>query len=245
MPRRFGLQHRIRVVQYNRRTRAWLVAVAYAIVLVTVLIAFALGSNYGARRASMPASTYAFNDSSLAKERLRSRSLEQQVANLQKGTEVDRTAAALLRNEIADARAEVLRLSREMEIYKSLLDGAAPAKGLVMHSFEIQSIDARHYSFRLTLLQRATKHARVQGTAWINILGEMGARHYQISHRELLPGPNKGAGLTLDMVYFQILDGQFELPPHFLPKTVRVTAIIKGRNSQRLDKAVAWAGEVQ
>ena len=208
-------------------------------VVASIGFGFMLGMNYSTR-ASEDGLTVAGNaDPLFERSKQRVAALQQQVATLEKGAEIDHATAVASRTEMARTRAEIVQLRREVSIYESLLDASARTRGLAVHHFEVERRANGQFGYRITLLQRTAKYARIRGDGWINITGLQNGARRTLAHEEVLPVAGSKS-LPLDLVYFQVLEGELSLPAGFQPEQVQFTARITGTRAQRLDQTIDW-----
>jgi len=166
----------------------------------------------------------------------------QQSVNLDKGAEIDAVALAQARKELAQARTRIERLEQESALYQSLIDGSVRTLGLTASNLEISTPDgepARRYRFRLTFIQRAERHAELQGFATLTVLGTQDGKLRKVGLAEL-SGRASDRRLPLKLIYFQTLEGDFSLPDGFDPVSVQVHAETKAGKSQRTDRTFDW-----
>ena len=159
------------------------------------------------------------------------RALEQQVANLQAASGIETAASSQVRSELSHAQAEVDRLSREGELYRSLMDSSVRTRGLTLHQFEIRSAGkAGVFRYQVTFMQRAQKHTELAGKFSLAVKG------VQKGKVVVLPL----AGQPLKLLYFQVLEGEFRLPEGFIPQGVRIVAELAKGRPQRLETTKDW-----
>ena len=162
------------------------------------------------------------------------RVLEQQVANLQAASGIETTASSQVRSELSQAQADVDRLSREGELYRSLMDSSVRTRGLTLHQLELQGAGKPGvFRYRVTFMQRAQKHTEVSGKFSLSVKG------LQKGKIVLLPL----AVQPLKLLYFQVLEGEFRLPEGFSPQGVRIVAELSKGRPQRLETTQDWAVE--
>lgn len=166
--------------------------------------------------------------------------LGQQLVNLRTGAEIDRDAAARVRAEVAAERARVARLELEVALFKSLMDSSVRTSGLALYSFETQPGGRQgSYHYRLTFMQRADKYVELKGFATLEIVGTSGGKERILRLGELSAEPPRGRH-ALQFLYFQVLEGDLELPEGFEPSKVRVHAEATGRKRYTVDRVVEW-----
>ena len=220
---------RVEVLRYDPRRRRFLRILFAACSSLVLILCFWLG-RYSATGDGAGASLGALE----AELRARSdevRILEQQVANLQAAAGIGAAATAQLRSTLSETQASVERLSREGELYRSLMDSSVRTRGLGLHRLEIRrGMLPDTFVYRVTLLQRAQKHVQLAGKIALAVKGVRGGKPASVE----LPSR------SLDMLYFQTLEGEFRLPEGFEARTVRVTAEAGKGKPQKLDSTQDW-----
>jgi len=182
---------RVEVVRFDPRRRR-LIRAAFGLLIATAIaVSFHAGRRSGGDGAGAPIGELE------AELRARSdevRILGQQVSNLQAAAAIGSEATAQLRSTLSETQATVERLSREGELYRSLMDTSVRTKGLTLHRLEIRrGAQPGDFLYRVTLLQRAQKHVQFSGEL---ILVVKGVRDGKPASVELPARP-------LDMLYFQ------------------------------------------
>jgi hypothetical protein len=94
------------------------------------------------------------------------------------------------------------------------------------------------FSYRITLLQRAQHHVELQGTITLSVRGKRKGKAETLSGKYL--GPVGIDRVPLRFLYFQILEGELQIPEGFEPEQIRMMLdIVKGR-PQKLDFVREW-----
>lgn len=220
---------RVEVLRYDPRRRRVMYIITGAASLLALLLSVwigrqsVLGDGAGASLGALEAELRARSDEV--------RILEQQVANLQAAADIGSAATAQLRSTLSETQATVERLSREGELYRSLMDSSVRTRGLTLHRFEVRrGVKPGTFAYKLTLLQRAQKHVQLTGKLSLTVKGVRGDKPASVD----LPVR------SLDMLYFQTLEGDFQLPEGFQARTVRVTAEAGKGRPQKLDSTQDW-----
>ena len=220
---------RVEVLRYDPRRRSM---ARLAIVLGAVLalmVAFWTGRHSVGGEAS--ATSVGELEAELRARADEVRILEQQVANLQAAAGIGSAATAQLRSTLSETQASVERLSREGELYRSLMDTSVRTRGLSLHRLEIRrGATQGSFVYRVTLLQRAQKHVQLIGKLVVTVKGVRGGKPASV---ELPSQP-------LDMLYFQTVEGRFRLPDGFEARTVRVGAEAGKGKPQKIESTQDW-----
>jgi hypothetical protein len=161
-------------------------------------------------------------------------------ANLQAALDVEREASAKVRGELAEAQAAIAQVEQEVDLYRGLLDSSAQQSGLAVHQFEIEQAGAANaYRYRLILVQRTRRYSEIGGTLKLAIRGSAEGVPRVLPLSEV--GIPRGTGsLPLRLMYFQVIEGEFDLPTGFAPKEVLIDAEVTTGRRQRLAVRRDW-----
>jgi hypothetical protein len=174
-------------------------------------------------------------------QQIRADTLEQQLANLERGAAVDRQVIEEVRSALRDARRQGAALQEEITFYKGLMDPGNGVRGLDLRSFELQEgDDAQSFDFKLVVQQVTTQHQLISGYATVTLLGQDSAGRREISLHELSEEVEE-AKIPLRFRYFQAVEGSLSLPSDFEPHQVRLLARSSGRKGQTVEKLVDWS----
>lgn len=220
---------RVEVLRYDpRRRRVQRMALA-GLVGIALLLAFLAGRH--SVNGEGAGATLGELEAALRSRTDEMQILEQQLANLQAAASIGATATAQLRSTLSETQAVVERLSREGELYRSLMDTSVRTRGLTLHRLELRRQGAPSaFQYRVTLLQRAQKHVQLAGKLLLSVKGV----------REGKPASIELPQQSLDMLYFQILEGEFRLPDGFEARTVHLKVEAGKNRPQRLEVTQDW-----
>ena len=217
------------VVKYRpavKRRRLLLVA---ACALASLVMSFVLGQRLATDRHDSMLLRYSQENGRLQQLEAQSAGLRQQLVNLERGAEIDRAALQQMRLEIAEARRKNASLGEEIAFYRDLLDPGPEPAGLIVRELTITPQgDSSRYAIRLVIMQSATQHEMITGTAMVTVTGRDAGGADKTYGLNELSQDFDDARLTLHFKYFQSIDGSLELPPGFSPTAVNVSA----RNSK-------------
>jgi len=171
--------------------------------------------------------------------------LEQQLTNLRKGAEIDAAAAKQARLDVARARSEIARLEQEVSLYQSLIDSSVSTKGLVIHQATVSlshPASPGRYRYRIVLLQRSQRHVELTGMATMSIVGVLEGRERRFDLSQL-GVPEADSLRPLNLIYFQVLEGEIVLPEGLAPHRMIVKAEIKTGKPQKVERSFDWVVE--
>ncbi|MBK6287522.1 MAG: hypothetical protein IPJ33_00595 [Gammaproteobacteria bacterium] len=225
------------------RARILRVLSVLAILVLALVVSYRLGVSAGGNQERIATMECEDAQALLAKHRDELNSLHQQVITLRKGAEIDGAAASEVRSQAAIAQAKIVRLEQEVALFKSITDASIRTKGVALHSFELfAGADDRSFRYRAVFLQRAQKHSTIKGHLTLEVSGTDSGGARTLALKALAPNPEPGptGRLSLDFVYFQMVEGDITLPSGFLPSLVRIRAEVSGARSQRIDRSFEW-----
>jgi len=233
-------QHRMIVVPYRPYMRAFIITVLLLSTIAAVGGSFYLGNYLGTNEqrdaiAERDQLRVAVSEKTAILEKL-----DQQVANLKLGAEVDRKAGEEVRAELTSLKRQVAELEQDITFYRSLMHPTADSKGLTIGSLNILSASApRHYEYKLVVQQLVTEHRVLRGHVEFTIVGREGDSVRRLSLKDI---SNKVSTkrIPLRFKYFQRIEGELVLPTGFEPERIELKAMSTGRNGATVEKKFGW-----
>ncbi|WP_054543426.1 DUF6776 family protein [Aeromonas dhakensis] len=145
-----------------------------------------------------------------------------------------------LQQALKDQEAQVQEQKRQLAFFERIMRPTGEQVGVVIDNLTLQetSIPGR-YHYRLALTQPAKKRELFRGQVQIKVEGSQGDKPRTLGSREL--GMKVGEG-RYALRYFQLLEGNWQLPEGFVPDRVRITIGKDGR--QPTQELLAEWGEV-
>ncbi|MGL6559117.1 DUF6776 family protein [Aeromonas dhakensis] len=145
-----------------------------------------------------------------------------------------------LQQALKDQEAQVQEQKRQLAFFERIMRPTGEQVGVVIDNLTLQetSIPGR-YHYRLALTQPAKKRELFRGQVQIKVEGSQGDKPITLGSREL--GMKVGEG-RYALRYFQLLEGNWQLPEGFVPDRVRITIGKDGR--QPTQELLAEWGEV-
>jgi hypothetical protein len=155
--------------------------------------------------------------------------------------EVGKVANMTAQNTIQQHLQKEVELRREIGFYQKVMAPELKDQGFVIDAFNVEhTLSEEYYRFELVLMQQDAIKSVVKGNVEVIVQGSEKGKPTQISMSELL---GKGAApLTFSFKYFQVVEGEFRLPPDFKPEKVVVKAEIFQFKRKRgdLEKSFSW-----
>lgn len=132
-----------------------------------------------------------------------------------------------LQQALKDQEAQVQEQKRQLAFFERIMRPSGEQVGVVIDNLTLQetSVPGR-YHYRLALTQPAKKRELFRGQVQIKVEGSLANKPKRLSSRDL--GMKVGEG-RYALRYFQLLEGNWQLPEGFIPDRVRVTIAKEGR----------------
>ncbi|EKB27200.1 DUF6776 family protein [Aeromonas dhakensis] len=145
-----------------------------------------------------------------------------------------------LQQALKDQEAQVQEQKRQLAFFERIMRPTGEQVGVVIDNLTLQETSTPgRYHYRLALTQPAKKRELFRGQVQIKVEGSQGDKPRILGSREL--GMKVGEG-RYALRYFQLLEGNWQLPEGFVPDRVRITIGKDGR--QPAQELLAEWGEV-
>lgn len=219
----------------------WLVgAVAIVLMLTAGYLLFDRGMNYASTAlAELDAERAELRDRLTEAQRLNSE-LKQQLAILERSSEIDRRATLEVRNEFAALTAEMLELRKELDFYRGIVSPKDNASGLNIQRFELQStaVEGR-YKFSLMLTQMRRNERYVRGVVEMEVEGVENGHTKILPYSRIVRGDAKS--LKFKFRYFQGFEGEIAIPDEFEAQRVTLRLKPSGKGQPpAIEKTMDW-----
>jgi len=214
----------------GRRYRAWWIGGAWLLsLLLTGLIAGGLA------RHTTPAATEQRQLKTLGKQ---NDDLQQEVANLQRASQVSDIATRSLRKTLSEREEEISGLRADLGFYSRLTGGDAQREGLKVQEVRLQPVANSHaWNLTLSLTQNAKRGDDVTGNATVSVEGLRGDKVVRLEWNAL-GDTSQASGMAFRFKYFQQLHATIVLPADFRPTRLLIAAQPAGDDA--VSRAVAW-----
>ena len=180
------------------------------------------------------------------------RTLGEKVIDLEKGNEALRREIALMKaagrvdsqaygrvaQEIDDLQSQIAELKEQLAFYRGIMAPSEGRNGLQLETVQVRPSD-RERAFRvsLVLIQAGPQNRRVSGSVRAAIVGTgpQGATRVELREQG-----GDGQDLKFQFRYFQILEGDVELPESFAPERIEVRLDPDGKGQESVDVTFPW-----
>lgn len=236
-------QYSLEVVPYRPGYRWGMRILFLALALAAVYGAYLHGASEALRHQSHAITERDQLAAELADSRQQVDELQQEVANLRLGAQVDQAASEDVRNEVITLKAQIAELQEDISFYRGLMSPTAENKGLTIGSLNILSTGVeRHYNYKLVVQQFAANHVMLNGTLNFTIVGRQGELPMNLALKDVSPNITSH-DIRLGFKYFQNIEGELVLPEGFEPLRVEIVAAARGATPARVEKKFGWLAE--
>lgn len=236
-------QYSLRVVKYRPLLWWGLGLLLLLAVAAVVFVSFQFGFMRGMSEKEKALADLARLNSELLNGQTRVKELEQQLANIKLGAEVDRQSNEDVRQEVILLKEQLAQLEEDNSFYRNLMAPTQNKSGLTFGAVEIGDTDVvRNYRYKVVMQQLATNHQLVNGTLKITIFGKLNGFDTSYALHELSSDVS-APDVKLRFKYFQNVEGRLELPEGFEPERIELVARTTGRDSATVEKRFGWLVE--
>lgn len=143
-----------------------------------------------------------------------------------------------LQKTLKDQEAQVQEQKRQLAFFERIMRPTGDQLGVVIDNLSLQETNVPGlFHYRLALTQPAKKRELFRGQVQIRLEGSLGDKSKTLGSREL--GMKVGEG-RYALRYFQLLEGNWQLPEGFIPDRVRISIPKEGRQPAQ-ELLVEWA----
>lgn len=159
--------------------------------------------------------------------------------------EVEQLAAQKSQHVIQDVLEQNNALKRELVFYQKVMAPELESQGVTIESLHIENtLSNNYFRFALVLMQRSKRTGYVKGTTTMQLIGSEGG---QPKRYNLLQLAQNEAKSQFQFKYFDVIEGEIELPEGFTPERVFVQANLLKNNKVdgQLQRTFDWQSLVQ
>jgi predicted RND superfamily exporter protein len=165
------------------------------------------------------------------------KALHEQIAVMKRSQEIDRESYDVVRTDLKQLQEEILELRQEVEFYRGIVSPAERMAGINIQSFKLlPAVEEGLYHFELVLSQVLKNDRYVRGVVKLHLQGVQDGEPQTLDFREITP--NKSVPKDFRFRYFQQMEGDIRMPSDFIPRTVLVEMMPRGRKS--ISKSFPW-----
>ncbi len=149
--------------------------------------------------------------------------MAQELSGLHTNAEVDRQTIEDMRQLVMTQKAQMAASERFLRVYKELLAFPLPEKG--------------HFNFKLVVQKLSTQEADFVGNLEFKVMGEQAGKPAELSLYQISTQATSSS-IPLNLKYFQVLEGELQLPLDFIPKTVEL--VVKTGERTVIETQLEW-----
>ncbi|MCO6411967.1 MAG: hypothetical protein J5I92_04405 [Thiogranum sp.] len=167
-------------------------------------------------------------------------SMREQIAVLQRSSEIDRLASLNVRNEFAGLQDELSRARKELQFYRGIVSPGDVKPGLRVQRINIEpAAEPDSYLYSLTLTQVKRNDRYVSGVIDIDVEGMEDGTVKVLPFSALMTGDSKA--LKYRFRYFQHFDGVIRVPGGFVPQRIMVRVVPQGKGQPpAIEESMEW-----
>jgi len=137
---------------------------------------------------------------------------------------VDQRAAEEVQSTINGLRQRITQLEQDVSFYRQVMAPESAELGLIIAQVQVLPASTPGvYRYRAVFRLAGAGDRNVQGSVEIMLAGQQGSERAVYPMAELMKAPTEFDG-KLEFRYFQTLEGEFALPPDFVPEQIEVSA---------------------
>jgi hypothetical protein len=151
--------------------------------------------------------------------------------------EVQRLASQQAQSTIEEGMVEQARLREELAFYQKVMAPELKQDGFVIEAFNVaKALSDNTYTFDLVLMQQDKIKTNIKGNVDVTIRGSQSGQVKELRLLDLMPQGSKP--LVFSFRYFQVIEGQFELPLGFAAESILVRSEVYQFKRKRGDLEV-------
>jgi hypothetical protein len=168
-------------------------------------------------------------------------SLRTELAITGRSNLVDQRANEEVQNTISALRQRIMQLEQDVSFYRQVMSPESDELGLIIAEFDVTRLDeSGRYRYKAVFRQAGAGDRVLEGKVQIAIAGLSGEERQVLTLQSILA---EGSQLSpaLQFRYFQNLEGEFVLPPGFVPEQVEIKAESSKPTEIKVEKIFSWS----
>ncbi len=156
---------------------------------------------------------------------------------------LDQRAEAEVQSTINSLRGRIRQLEQDVSFYRQAMAPESAAPGLVIENLRLEpAANPAAYRFRVFVRVTGAGDETVQGTFSLSLDGQLDGESKTYGLAELGPAAAQISS-SLEFRYFQALEGEFQLPPGFMPEEVLIHAQSSQPERYSTERRFSWTVE--
>lgn len=170
----------------------------------------------------------------------RSRDMQQQLTNFERGRAIDQQALNEARRTIVELETRISSLQSDLTFYRNIMAPSEVSKGLQVDRLVLSpERSPGSWKFRLVLTQVGNNKNYISGVVAVNVIGMRDEEKEVIALRDLSQEITD-LGIRFRFRFFQNVEGTLTLPEDFEPLEIQVVARAQGRKSSQAERTFDW-----
>jgi len=168
--------------------------------------------------------------------------LEQSVANLNLGSQVDRKATEQVRVQVVELKNRISELERDNTFYRDLMRPEGDDKGIEITAPSLVALpnNSNAYDYKMMVKQLSVNRLQLSGYIEVTFVGKdiNGKRQrfelHQLSEEQI------ASKIKLNFRYFQRIEGRMVLPDGFSPTRIEFKMVSLKPKKALIEKKFTW-----
>lgn len=168
--------------------------------------------------------------------------LEQNVANLKLGSQVDRKATEQVRLRVVELKNRIAELERDNTFYRDLMRPDNDDKGISISAptLALSRTTSNTYEYKMVVKQQAANRLQVVGYLEFEVVGKGENGKVQRFDLHQLSQVESLEKIKLNFRYFQRLEGNMVLPDKFIPERIELKVVSFKPKKALIEKQFNW-----
>jgi len=151
-----------------------------------------------------------------------------------------RQRSVTLLAEISELEQQLTRLRTEVAFYRQVMEPAHSAGGVIVDQLQLEPmLSPGHYRLRIILMQQARRRPQLEGRIKLEISGSRQQQPARLAWSDVnLSDVDDELGFSFR--YFQILEGEFLLPPQFQPEGIELSLFVDRPRSAKAERQLRY-----
>lgn len=164
---------------------------------------------------------------------------KRQATMLERNSQIDDDASIQLKENLAQAKSEVLTLKKELSFYKSIVAPEQGDRSLAIQTIQFKANAVGGYDYKIMVSQRGRNDQFARGTVEVSIEGASKGEPLTLKLDEVSNDTKKP--MKFGFKYFQNFEGAMILPEAFEPDFIRVKVNPSKGKIKAIDEQFAWS----
>lgn len=156
--------------------------------------------------------------------------------------EIEKRANQQAQQDLEHAFSENQQVRNELSFYQKVMAPELSKEGFVIDSMNFQSTSVeRHFRYSLILMQQERRKNFVKGTVTVKLQGNLNGQMQELDLLALQE--SKKTTLGFHFRYFETLNGEVDLPEHFIPEKIMIKARMthQGSKNATFERTFDWS----